>query len=75
VTKIINVSAFHKPLADAGLVPPNCRLLGISIGANDDAFIVRYEVMFTPEQTMALGLVLQQVAVKVVEDAIAEDPR
>ena len=57
---VIDVRVFHKPLADAGLVPDNCRLLEMSIGANG-AFVVRYEVFFTPEQLFTLGGIFQTV--------------
>ena len=30
----VSVRRFHKPLADAGIVPENCRLLEMSIGVS-----------------------------------------
>ena len=61
----VSVRGLHKPLADAGLVPPNCRVMEISIGV-EGALVVRYEVFLTAEQIVALGGVLQQVGAEVI---------
>ena len=63
----VDVRRLHKPLAAAGLVPSECRLMDISIGLNG-GLLVRYEVFLTPEQTIALGLVLQDVGTGVVNE-------
>lgn len=57
----LSVRSFHKPLADAGLVPENCRVMDIVIGV-DGAFTVKYEVFFTAEQVDKLGDVFKLVA-------------
>jgi hypothetical protein len=61
----VDIRRFHKPLEAAGLVPPNCRVMEISIGV-DGALMVRYEVFLTAEQTVALGGVFQQVGAEVI---------
>jgi hypothetical protein len=65
--QVIDVRAFHKPLADAGLVPLNCRVLELSIGLSG-AFVVRYEVLFTPEQLVTLGGIFQTVGAARTEE-------
>jgi hypothetical protein len=57
---IIDVRRFHKPLADAGLVPDHCRVVDMSIGVSG-AFTIRYEVMLTAAQLVALGEVFKAV--------------
>jgi hypothetical protein len=57
---VIDVRAFHQPLADAGLVPKNCRVVEMSIGTTGE-FRLRYEVFLTPEQVIALGGIFQTV--------------
>ena len=63
----VSVRRFHKPLADAGIVPENCRLLEMSIGVSG-AFVVRYEVFLTAPQLVALGGIFQIVG----EELMAE---
>jgi len=67
VTKAFLVRALHRPLQEAGLVPENCRLMDLRIGV-DGAFVVAYEVFFTPEQTVKLGEVLQRVGQTLLAD-------
>jgi hypothetical protein len=66
--RYLDLRRLHKPLADAGLVPDNCRLLQIDIGVTG-AFQVTYQVMFTTEQVATLGRVFQDVATAVTETA------
>jgi len=71
---VVDIRRFHKPLADAGLVPPNCRVMEISLGVSG-VLVVRYEVFLTPAQTVALGIVFQHVGAGVadVEPEPADD--
>ena len=48
----------HKPLADAGLIPANCRLMEVVISATG-AIVVRYETFISAEDLGKLGVVLQ----------------
>jgi hypothetical protein len=64
---LINVKMLHAPLAAAGLVPANCRVLDISIGVSG-ALSVRYEVFLTAEQLVSLGSVLQVVGESIMAD-------
>ena len=52
--------SLHAPLEAAGLVPPNCRLMEISIGVNG-ALTIRYEVFVTADELVKLGSVFQFV--------------
>jgi len=60
MTNIIDVRALHKPLADAGIVPPHCRLMSMQIGVTG-GLTVTYEVFLTAEQLVALGVIFQTV--------------
>lgn len=57
----LSVRAFHKPLQDAGLVPPNTRLMDLVIGV-DGAVAVTYEAYLDVEQIERLGQILIDVA-------------
>lgn len=52
--KIFDIRAFHQPLAEAGLVPKQCRLMSIAIGVNGPC-VITYEVFLTAEQSVKLG--------------------
>lgn len=69
MTNRISVRAFHQPLADAGLVPENCRLFDIAIGV-DGGFTVKYEVYFTAEQIVKLGDIFKLVG----QNSLAPNP-
>jgi hypothetical protein len=53
--------SLHKPLQDAGLVPPNCRLMDIKIGV-DGAMVVVYECFLDMDQLAKLAAVLAAAA-------------
>jgi len=57
----LSVRAFHQPLQDAGLVPPNTRLMDVIIGV-DGAVAVTYEALLDVDQIERLGQVLIAVA-------------
>lgn len=72
---LINIQRFHRPLLDAGLVPPNCKLWELSVGVSG-ALSVRYEVFLTAEQLVQLGRIFQEVGASYVrDDAVANDPQ
>jgi hypothetical protein len=54
-------------LAEAGLVPDNCRLLEIQIGVTG-VLMLRYEICATPDQLVTLGAVLQRVGAQVIHE-------
>jgi hypothetical protein len=66
MNRYVNVKRLHKPLEEAGLVPPNCRLLDLAIGT-DGALIVRYDVLVTAEQLVALGEVFARIGNDIIE--------
>ena len=59
--RAISAHAFHQPLQDAGLVPPNCRLMDVRIGV-DGAVFVSYEAFLSPAQLVTFGGILAKVA-------------
>jgi hypothetical protein len=67
MTPIVNVQRFHKPLADAGIVPEHCRLLEMGIGVSG-GFILRYEVFATAAQLAAIGVIFQSIGDELVEE-------
>ena len=67
VSDRINVQLFHKPLADARIVPDNCRLIEMSIGVSG-GFILRYEVFLTVSQLITLGGIFQDVGLQLVKE-------
>jgi hypothetical protein len=56
----VAIQSLHAPLQAAGLVPPNCRLMEISIGVTG-AMTIRYEVYVTADELVKLGSVFQGV--------------
>ncbi len=62
---LIDVRHFHGPLAAAGLVPDNCRVLDLSIGV-EGALSISYEVLMTAEQLITLGAVFQEVGTSIL---------
>jgi len=64
--RYVNVKRLHKPLEAAGLVPHHCRLLDLVIGT-EGALIVRYEVLVTAEQLVALGDVFTRLGNNIIE--------
>lgn len=58
---LVHIQQFHKPLAAAGLVPANCRLLEITIGV-DGALVARYEVFWEAAELKAFGIICQTIA-------------
>jgi len=58
--------ALHQPLMAAGLVPPNCRLMHISIGVSG-ALMVQFEVYLDASQLVTLGTVFQEVGTAIVD--------
>ena len=67
---MINVQRLHKPLEEAGLVPPHCRLLELQIGVGG-ALSVKYEVYLDAAQVVRLGMILQDVG----NELLAGPPR
>lgn len=63
---LINLKRFHDPLREAGLVPPNCKVLHIAIGV-DGALTVQYEIFLEAEELVKLGAVFQQVGHAVLD--------
>lgn len=57
---LIDLTALHQPLMDAGLVPPHCKTMWLSIGLTG-ALTVHYEVFLDAEDLVKLGAVFQQV--------------
>ena len=64
---VLDVRRFHKPLADAGIVPEHCRLLEMGIGVSG-GFVLRYEVFATAAQLTAIGIMFQTVGDELVDE-------
>jgi hypothetical protein len=69
---IIDVRRLHKPLMDAGLVPPNCRVWSMSIGVKG-ALSITYEIFLTAEQLVTLGRIFQIVGNLAPVDGYGKD--
>ena len=72
--RAISARAFHKPLQEAGLVPPECRVMDIRI-AVDGAVIVTYECFLTVDQIADLGRILARVAADHGRASSLPDPK
>ena len=70
----ISSRAFHKPLQEAGLVPPECRVMDIRIDV-DGAVIVTYECFLTADQIADLGRIFYRVAVEHSGASSVPDPK
>lgn len=70
---LINVQRFHEPLATAGLVPANCRVIDLSIGVSG-ALAVKYEVFLTAEQLITLGEIFRAVGQRIVDEDTTPPP-
>lgn len=64
----MDIRSLHAPLQAAGLVPPNCRLMEISIGVTG-AMTIRYEVFVTADELVKLGSVFQFVGDEMLRHA------
>lgn len=63
---VITAQRFHQPLMDAGLVPKNCKVLEIVIGATG-AVSARLEVYFDGEDLQKFGRICQEIGEEVLD--------
>lgn len=71
--RIVTMRALHRPLMDAGLVPPDCRLMDVRIGI-DGPLIITYEVHVSAERLSTLGEVFTLVAKTFLQHASDSEP-
>ena len=64
---LIDLRRFHEPLAKAGLVPQNCKVLNIQIGVSG-ALTVTYEVFWEAKELAAFGEICQQIGAAVLKE-------